>query len=228
MTRSPIEIGCPETRLLVGCARTTMQPAIADEIGKLAAGTLDWNLLLSLAAENSVTPLLARHLPVCAASVLTASHVALLKDAARANTVRSLILVAELIKIMDAFSSGGIQAIPYKGPVLAAQAYGDVTLREFEDLDIVLRQRDMPKANEIMTGLGYRPKFPWILSPGAASALVPGEYDYYDEDRRIVVELHTELTLRHFPVPPDLDELARRLVPVALSGHDVWTFSANL
>jgi hypothetical protein len=39
-----------------------------------------------------------------------------------------------------------------------------------------------------------------------------------------MIELHTERTLRHFPVPPDLDDLARRLVPIALSGHEVRTF----
>jgi hypothetical protein len=126
--------------------------------------------------------------------------------------------------ILKLFRSEGIEAIPYKGPVLAAQAYGDVTLREFEDLDIVLRQRDMAKANDLMMTLGYRPKFPWILSSGAKASRVPGEYNYRDEPRRMMVELHTERTLRHFPVPPDLDDLSRRLVLVSLSGHEVLTF----
>ena len=215
---------CAEKRLLVCCARTKMQPAIAENIRKLVARPLDWDILLSEAAENSVTPLLFRQLPACAADLLTPSHLERLKGAARTNTARSLMLVAVLIKIMDAFRSEGIQAIPYKGPVLAAQAYEDITLREFDDLDIILRQRDMPRANDVLTALGYRSKFPWILSPGTASALVPGEYNFHDEDRRLLVELHTELTLRHFPVRPDLDYLAHRLVPVALSGHDVCTF----
>lgn len=225
MTLSPSAAVCPEKLLLVCCARTKMPPHIAAEIRELAAAPLDWDLLLSEAAENSVTPLLARQLPASAADVVPPARLERLKDAARANAVRSLILVAELIKIVDAFGSQGIQAIPYKGPVLAAQAYQDVTLREFDDLDIVLRQRDMPKANDILVSLGFRPEFPWILSPGAASALVPGEYNYRDDDRRLMVELHTELTLRHFPVQPDLDDLAGRLVPVALSGHHVRTFA---
>jgi len=225
MTLSSSTAVCPEKRLLVCCARTKMQPAIAEEIRARVAGPLDWDFLLAEASENSVTPLLARQLLAWAGDVLPSGQIERLKDAARANAVRSLILVAELIKIMDAFRAEGIPAIPYKGPVLAVQAYGDVTLREFEDLDVVLRQRDMAKANDILTSLGYRPKFPWILSPGAASALVPGEYNYRDEDRRAMVELHTERTLRHFPVPPDLDDLARRLVPVALSGHNVRTFA---
>lgn len=225
MNFSSSETVCPEKRVLVCCARTRMPPALAEEIRRLVAGPLDWAFLLSEAAENSVTPLLARQLPASAADILAPAQIEQLKDAARDRAMHSLILIAELIKIMDAFRSERIQAIPYKGPVLAVQAYGDVTLREFDDLDIILRQRDVARANDVMTALGFEPNFPRIFSPSDASALVPGEYNYRDEGRRIIVELHTDLTLRHFPVPPDLDALARCLVPVALSGHEVLTFA---
>jgi hypothetical protein len=122
------------------------------------------------------------------------------------------------------FRSEGLQAIPYKGPVLAAQAYGDFALREFEDLDLILRQKDMPKANRLITSLGYRAKYPWTLSLDAAASLVPGEYCYRNERRGMIIDLHTERTLRHFPLPPDIDTLAERLVGVSLSGHVIETF----
>jgi hypothetical protein len=214
----------PEKRLLVCCARTRIQPPIAEEICALAGRALDWEFLFCEAAENSVTPLLGRQLPALAAGIVPPEQLSRLKNLTRANAVRSLVLTAELLMILKLFRSEGIEAIPYKGPVLAAQAYGDVTLREFEDLDIVLRQRDMAKANDLMMTLGYRPKFPWILSSGAKASRVPGEYNYRDGPRRMMVELHTERTLRHFPVPPDLDDLSRRLVLVSLSGHEVLTF----
>ncbi|MDR3720435.1 MAG: nucleotidyltransferase family protein [Candidatus Acidoferrales bacterium] len=224
MTLSSSDLVCPEKRLLVCCARTRIEPHIAKEIRDLAAGALDWDFLLSAAAENSILPLLARQLSAVAPDVAAPNELERLKNASRANALRCLVLTAELIKIMDLFQSQGIEAIPYKGPILAVQAYGDVTLREFEDIDIVLRQRDMAKANEIVLSLGYHPKFPWTLDSGAAAAVVPGEYNYRDEARRMMVELHTEWTLRHFPVRPNLDDLARRLVPVALSGHELATF----
>jgi Uncharacterised nucleotidyltransferase len=225
MVSSFTENICPEKRLLLCCARTRLPPAFVKEIRELAAGPLDWDYLLDDAAQNSLRPLLARHLSVCAAGIVLPEELKRLLNAARANAARCLILTAELIQVMERFREAGILAVPYKGPVLAVQVYEDVTLREFEDLDIVLRQTDMPHANEIVTSLGYRPKFPWILSAGRASALVPGEYNYRDESRRTLLELHTERTLRHFPVPPDLDELARRLVPVSLSGHEIRTFA---
>ena len=227
MASSATENISPERRLLLCCARTQLSPALAAETRELAARSLDWDCLFFAATQNSLRPLLARHLCACAAEVVPAQHLRRLKDAVRANTARCLILTAELIQVMERFREGGVAAVPYKGPVTAVQAYGDVTLREFEDLDIILPQRDMARADEIVSGLGYRAKYPWILSPDAAASLVPGEYHYRDLSRRMVLELHTEKTLRHFPVVPDLDDLARLLVPVSLSGHEIHTFAAE-
>lgn len=223
MTLSTSYLGCPEKRLLVCCARTRLEPPSGEEIRRLAATPLDWDFLLTSAAENSILPLLARQLSAAAADLVPPNQLERLKNGARANALRCLVLTAELIKLMDLFHAQGIQAMPYKGPVLAVQAYGDVTLREFDDLDIILRQRDMARANEAIQSAGYRPRFPWIFASGGR-AVIPGEYNYRDEERRLIVELHTEWTLRHFPIRPDLDDMARRSVPVTLSGHEIPTF----
>jgi hypothetical protein len=227
MTPANENIPSPEKRLLVCCARTKLTPEVATAIREILVGPLDWDYLLWEAEENSITPLLGRHLSAVAPDAAPAAAQEQLKNTCRANTVRCLYLTAELINILRLFQSQNIPAIPYKGPIVAAQAYGDVALREFEDLDIILRQSDVPKAHEIIVSLGYKPKFDWILSPGAAASLVPGEYNYRDEPRRAMIELHTEITLRHFPVKPDLDAFIRCLAPVRLSDRDILTFTAE-
>jgi len=221
---SRLDSVCAEKRLLVCCARTRMSAPIAEQIREILKRPIDWDYLHAESAENSITPLVEKHLRTLGKDFVPSEQLEQWKEAARANTVRCLYLTAELNRVLDLFQSNGIEAIPYKGPVLAAQAYGDATLREFEDLDLILRQRDLPKAHEIMLGLGYRPKFPWILSASAAGSLVPGEYNYRDEARRLMVELHTEITLRHFPVVPDLDVFTKRLAIVMLAGREVKTF----
>ena len=216
---------CAEKQLLVSCARTRMAPKIAEQIGKIAAGLLDWDFVLSEATENSVGPLLDLNLRAVTPERAPATAMERLKITCRANTVRCLFLAAELHKILELFRAAGIVAIPYKGPVLAEQAYGNLTLRDFDDLDIIVPQRDLMKAHEVMLGLGYQARFPWILSKDSKTALVPGEYNYRDEKRRAVVELHTELTLRHFPVAPDIDQFAHRLVKVMVAGQEVPTLA---
>ena len=217
----------PEKQLLVYCAHSQLDSSLAQKIAQLLECDLDFDYVLDQAEENSISPLVGRQLQAVATNALPAAAAERLKNTCRANTIRCLFLSAELIKILELFHSHGIDGIPYKGPVLAVQAYGDLTLREFEDLDIVLRQSDLPKAHELMLGLGYRAKFDWILSPDAAASTVPGEYNYRDEERRVMVELHTELTLRHFPKPPDLNELSQRLAPVNLNEREVRTFSVE-
>ncbi len=216
---------CAEKQLLVSCARTRMVPETAGQIRETTAGPLDWDFVLSEATENSVGPLLDLNLRAVVPEYVPAGVSERLKVTCRANTVRCLFLAAELHKILELFRAAGIVAIPYKGPVLAEQAYGNLTLRDFDDLDIVVPQRDLTKAHEVMLGLGYQGRFPWILSQDSRTALVPGEYNYRDEKRRAVVELHTELTLRHFPVAPDIDQFAQRLVKVMVAGQEVPTFA---
>jgi hypothetical protein len=227
MTSASENSPCVEKELLVCCARTRITPDDARKIRAIAAGPVDWEYVLWEAEENSITPLLQRNLAAVVPSGQPAAFQRQLERTRRANTVRCLYLTAELIHILELFQGQNIPAIPYKGPVLAAQAYGDVALREFEDLDIILRQRDLPKAHEIILSLGYKAKFDWILSPGAAASLVPGEYNYRDEQRRAMVELHTEITLRHFPAQPNLDEFLGRLAPVRVADREVLTFTAE-
>jgi hypothetical protein len=220
-------IPCVEKQLLVACARTRTTPECARWIREIAAQPIDWEYLFHEAEANSITSLLHRHLTAIVPDAPPPLFREQLSQANRANVARSLFLTAELIKILNLFRSHKVSVIPYKGPVLAAQAYGDIALRDFEDLDIIVSQRDLPRAGQIMLALGYKAKFEWILSTGAVASVVPAEYAYHDEARHLLVELHTEVTLRHFPVKPDVEEFTRGLVPVRLGDRDILTFSAE-
>lgn len=195
----------------------------AEEIRRLASGPVDWDLLLRSAGYNALIPLLAHQLPVLGPRMPAGAREQL-QTQTRANAGRALLLTAELFKLLSLFEAASIVAIPYKGLVIAAQAYGDLALRQFEDIDIVIRHRDAPKAHEIMSGLGYRLRPEGAPSP-AATSTIPGEYSYQDDVRQLIVELHTERTLRHFPVAPDLDAIAQRLVSVRIGQREVKTFA---
>ena len=227
MTPALQSSNAPEKQLLVLCARTRISAENAAEITALLSRSLDWDLFASESLENSVTPLVIRTLRAHGWSAVPAEWQARFNDMERKIAMRGMMLTAELLRLLDAFATRGVRAIPYKGPVLAAQAYGDFTLREYEDLDLILPQRDMLAANEIIVGFSYKPKYDWIFSANAEATLVPGEYNYRDEARRAMVELHTEITLRHFPTKPDLNAFIRNLAPVKLSDRDVLTFTAE-
>jgi len=52
----------------------------------------------------------------------------------------------ELFRLLELFSQNEIRALVIQGPVLAAQAYGDASLRRYGDLDLPVRQRNIHRA----------------------------------------------------------------------------------
>jgi hypothetical protein len=211
----------PEKQLLLNCARTRFNDARAQRTRTLLQGDLDWAYLSAAADVHSVTPLFCRQLQHAGSAGIPEKTWSELREKARRNTIRVLYLTTELVRIVEGFRAGGVLAVPYKGPVTAAQAYGDMTLRQFDDLDIIIRQRDLAGASEVLASLGYHDQFPQKNSPGAP---VPGEYSFVHEAGRSRLELHTERTMRHFPVPIDLDAFRSRLAPVSLNARDLYTF----
>lgn len=213
----------PEMRLLICCARTRISRELSGEIRILLAGTLDWDRLISAAEAHSLTPLLERNLRAAAPGLVPPAHLERLAAINRKNAFHSLTLIAELVKIAGALEPRRIVSLPYKGPVAAVQAYGDVSLRNFEDVDLLVPQRQIGNVHEIMLGLGYEPSLAWLAAPNASRSVIPGEYKYYRQDCDAIVEFHTERTLRHFPVAPDLDDFARCGARIALSGREILT-----
>jgi Uncharacterised nucleotidyltransferase len=215
-----------EEQLLACCARTFVPPSTAARIREIAGAAPDWNYVLALAQQHSILPLLARNLRFSANGVIPGNVVRQIESSARANAVRSLAQTSEIVRVVELLRSRGIRTLPYKGPVIAAQAYQDISARQFEDLDVILQQLDVPAADDAIRGLGYEPRFAWLHSP-KGKAVVPGEYSYVHSARKTTLELHTEATLRHFPVAAPLAEYLERVVPVDLGGKNVHTFSAD-
>src|ERR1041385_4302029 len=53
----------------------------------------------------------------------------------------------------------GVPIVPFKGPVLALLSYGDVSLRAFGDLDLLVQPADAQKARSVLTDAGYKTEF---------------------------------------------------------------------
>ncbi len=131
-----------------------------------------------------------------------------------------------MLRLSSLFHAEGLLAVPYKGPILAAQAYGDPGLRQFADLDFAVTQRDIYRAQAVLLKEGYRASFGEVAQGEGAKPTL-SEYQYIRPEWNVVVELQTETTLRYFPRPLDFEEMGRRLEPIPLAGAEACTFSAE-
>jgi len=220
----PVQISRPEVELLLCCARTVRSPETDVRIRALIREGTDWEYLLRTARRHGVASLLYRHLEAACPQAVPEEVFGTLRDHFRANSVRNLSLTGELLRLLDAFGAHGIPAVPYKGPALAVSAYGNLALREFIDLDILVHRQDVAKAREVLVYMGYRARYRLTGAQEEAFLRSKYEHPFTREDGKVVVELHWELAERHF-LPFDNERLWERLEPVSLGGKDVPTFS---
>jgi len=55
--------------------------------------------------------------------------------------LHNFFLTKELLELLTLFEAHCIPASPYKGPALAIMAYGNLALRQFSDLNILVHKR---------------------------------------------------------------------------------------
>ena len=174
---------------------------------------LDWVRLLQLACTHGVLPCLYRSLLTTGPDIVPQDGLTALRHPFQANAQRNLFLAGTLLKLLRLLEAHGIAALPYKGPVLAALAYGNVALRQFGDLDLLVRPQDADRAKALLWAQGYRwldgrtpTRFPRLLKV----------YELISPDRHVLVELRWALTSATFFFPLDPAPLWTRLETVSL------------
>lgn len=145
--------GTPEIRLLAALTRARAEDFAPEALEE--AGTVDWERLLWLSRRHAVFPMVFGHLHRHLSQGLPPGVHERLESEAAGEAARAHRLVPALLELLDAMAGAGIDAMPYKGPVLAAGLFGDVALRSCEDLDLLVAPRDAGRADRVMESLGY-------------------------------------------------------------------------
>jgi putative nucleotidyltransferase-like protein len=214
----------PEVQILIACARTRLSDPYAKQIAALVRQPVDWTALINGATAHGVLPLLCRQLLTICMESVPVEWRPRMRMALHETAQRNLFLAAEMIRLAKLFRAEGILAIPYKGPLLAAQAYGDLALRQFADLDFALLQSEMPRAAALLEAEGFDAVFGRIESNEGARP-TRSEYQFRKDPGNVIVELQTEMTLRYFPRPLEVEEMRKRLKAAKLADGETVGFS---
>jgi hypothetical protein len=180
---------------------------------------------LRLAEHHGVLPLVARNLLDRERCMLPSDFVHLLRTSFEENVRRSLWFASELVRIADHFQLRGLRAVPYKGPVLAESAYGDVALRRFSDLDLLIAPVEFGRAKEALGELGYRPSAQ--MSPAVERYWLREGYErsFDSTAGKYLVELQWRVLPRLYAVDLRTEELLARCGRTSLGGRDVACLS---
>jgi len=196
--------------LLLLCSRTRIAARDDTRLRTLDPGEVDWARLVALAAIHGTRPLVYRTLSTTCSHLVPSAVLQALRDQVIEIAGKNLFLMVELMDVLLALESERIHALPFKGPVLAADAYGSVALREFRDLDIVVEKREIERVGEILRAGGYAELG---TSPGG------DEYSRVFTRDAAVVDLHWAFAGNRFFFRNDPKALWQRRVAIDVSGQ---------
>ena len=213
-----------ENQLIVCCAQTFIPTAQFEKVKELLERTLDWEYIQRIAARNGVLSLIARNLDKHFRESIPDDVSFTLREHNNANLQRNLFLTSNLIEVAELFETNGIPVLPFKGPLLAAQAYGDLSYRTYGDLDILVQPKDLEAAVNLLQGKGYTAlsSIGWL---NKTNWNVSSRKDIYfrSADGQINLELHWKLSGSHFALPFEMDRLWERLETIDIGGSELRT-----
>ena len=200
--------------LLTACARHAAGLAGANEVGVAASMIDDWSVAERLACAHGLLPWLARGLSATRKSDGAWASVIASASTSAARTLGQVRRLGELCALLE---RAGVPALPYKGPTLSLQLYGDVALRQSVDLDVVVPFARYAEAREALVRHGLSPRgghsarqertlFAWL---GHAPF---GRGDDF-------VELHWRFADRRFPLTLSAEQALSRARPITLGGR---------
>jgi hypothetical protein len=215
----------PELEINLCCGRALLDPAAKERVRLLIRNGLNWPDVLAIADRHRLSPAVYEIIAGAAGDLISSEQLNVLRQATARSTAAGMALLHELLRLHQIFEAAPFPVIPYKGPVLAWVAYGSFIRREYSDLDFIVEQKYIPDTVATLKSAGYRPQFDPREAHAGQDGFAPGQYMFLSHPQKIMVEIHTERTLRYFPTPLDLQDLTGRLMTVEIGGQRLRTFS---
>ncbi|KST67758.1 nucleotidyltransferase domain-containing protein [Mastigocoleus testarum] len=214
----------PEIELLLYALYPEVEDRTLEEIKVLAQKPIDWKFFLKTAYRHGVAPLLYSRINNNCPEYIPEPVLRELRSIFHANAQNNLFITGELIKILSLLQKQNITVFPYKGPVLANSIYGNVGMRRFCDLDIMVQPKDIFAVKELLISLGYQPKRKMNRAQELAYLRSRNQhtYDFIDEPKKILIEVHWRLGPKVFTdIKPD--DFWNNLTPINISNITTLT-----
>jgi len=181
------------------------------------AGSIDSKILLKQARRHGLLPLAKRNYP----DSLALEDLESVDIELRESSARGLHLAGELSRLIAHFEEAGIKAAPYKGPTLAAEAYGNLSLRSYCDLDVLIDRKDLAEAEKTLIGNGYIPELKLEGSRREHWLNQNCELNFNSADGLCHIEIHWAPLPPRFGTAFNLQEMLGRLRTVSVSGKPI-------
>lgn len=195
-----------EDELLLYCARTNIDSEIENRILSLVQENLDWDYLVKTALAHGLIPLFYSNINYICPETVPNYILEKLKYYFNQIMHNNLLLTRELIKILKLLKTENIDVIPYKGPTLAVLAYGNVSFRQFGDLDVFIPKKYVQKVVKILNLNGYVSQLNLKDSQEIAFLKYQREYKLINIENKIPIEIKWKIPVSSFSFKSDFED----------------------
>ncbi|MFS0822767.1 nucleotidyltransferase family protein [Bacillus sp. 1P02SD] len=192
---------------------------------KKSLDQMDWEHFLKLILHHRLYPLLYSKIKVLEESKVPTKVVNSISHYYQKNTFQMLHLCGQMEYVSRLFISNGISPLFLKGPVLATDLYGDISLRTSGDIDVLIPIEDLERAEELLSEEGYI-KDEYIQSVLNDWKWRHHHFTHFHPKKRIKLEIHWRLN----PAPtkePSFQELWNRKRVSTITKYPVYILGSE-
>ena len=207
------------------CLMVRPEPDLARALEVLRRG-VDVADLLRTAARHSVRPQLIRGLAALSWQGVPATSRSSIAAFQRFHLVCSLAAALQLSRVAAAFASRGVRFAAFKGATLAKMLYGDLSAREYTDIDLIVPKAQFSEAEDVLASLGYSGAQGDRAFRRTFLAYLR-QYAFVHPDLAVAIDLHWDFSGRHVPFPLTSAETWNELEDVSIGDQRVPAVSGT-
>ena len=216
-----------ENKLILLCARSVLSEQERKEVLEISSGKIDWEYIYDRSRVHSILPLVFKNL---AHTPVFKSYETLFKkwkDDFQLNAAHNVMLSLELINVFKKLAEKELSVLPIKGAALAVQAYKDLNLRRFTDIDLLCHKNELEPIIECLKKQGFelnppltRLQMQWLIQKRYNLALK-------SLDRQIIIELHWHIVPEQYLPDFSAETFWTEFSEVELLQNQIKTLSAE-
>lgn len=210
-----------EIAALLACARPADATGATDHLGVALSKVGNWKTLQDAALRHGMLGLLCRRAIDECAEVVPAEALAELRGLRRDIEIRTLRMIRQLLAVAGALDAAGVPVLWFKGPVLSVQLWGDPGIRNFVDLDALVRPQHFRAARDVVLRHGFRECVPYDWADESRWFL--GEHDvaFFHPETDLRLELQWRVGPRFQEDSLAAEELFEHTTSLPLLGRDL-------
>lgn len=192
----------------------------------LLAQVTDWEYLSKHIVDRGIAPLLFKKLPLLKNKSLIPAHlITRLQQTYYLTMSRNMLMYNVFSQVIEVFIQHKIQVIALKGIYLSESMYKDIALRQFSDIDLLIKEEDGEKCIDLLLKMGYvaydsQERDIVVKTKSEAIHYTPMIKD------GVSIELHTRLNRKKETYNLDITSLWKNSYPITINKTNVYTLDS--